>query len=85
MTEVRSFSVSSWNRELINQFDKIKAPLTTKVMWAVQCYIGGTDGLPQFYGDISYWVDYIQTLKKSNVKKFGERLEQINRIFGDVK
>jgi len=85
MSEVRSFSVSRWNRDLITLFDKVNAPFTSKIMWAVELYMGKDDKLPPFFGDIGNWVDYIGVLKGKDLKKFNSRLKQIEKIMGDVK
>jgi len=85
MTEVRSFSVSKWNRDLITRFDKVDAPLTSKIMWAVEFYMGKDEKLPLLFGDISNWVDYVGVLKTRELEKLTSRLHQIEKIVGDIK
>ena len=85
MTEVRSFSISRWNRDLITRFDRVNAPLTSKIMWAVEFYLGKDDKLPPFFGDISNWVDYVGVLTTRDLRKFNSRLSQIEKIVGDIK
>lgn len=89
-SEVRSYNIPQDKRGLIHsKFDSLDGSQSSNVVKAIELYIDNLSKVssysPRFYDDIESWVSYIHNLRKGEVKKFGDRLEQINRIFGDVK
>jgi len=89
MTEVRSYSIPQDKYDLITRFDKIGGKHSKNVLVALEYYLDNFTEInnfsPRFYDDIESWVSYLHILKKRDVKKFGNRLDQIHRIFEDVK
>jgi len=90
MTEVRSYSIPQDKNDLITRFDKLDGSHASNVVRAIEIYMDSIDNInpffpPRFNEPIESWVKFIHEMNGSNIKKFGRRLDQIHRIFEDVK